>query len=107
MLLLTVWIDTQAPSIAGIITACGSLVTAVGAVLIGYWQFRLNMKVDANTKKVETVHTIVNQQRTDQQRYIIALTQALKAAGINVPVDQSLPVDGVADALPGQPKEET
>jgi hypothetical protein len=61
-----------------------------------------------NSKEVKdqvgTIHTIVNQQRTDAQRYNIALTELLKKHGIEVPIDQSLPVVGEPDPQPGQPR---
>lgn len=57
------------------ITALATLVTAAGGVYLGY--------------RVQSVHKIVNQQRTDMVQYQRALIFALKAAGIEVPVDQS------------------
>lgn len=66
-------------AIAATITALGGLVVAVGLLL-------------PTLRGVRQVHTIVNQQRTDMQRYNIALAEALKRAGIEVPIDQSLPV---------------
>jgi hypothetical protein len=44
-----------------------------------------------NRRSTEKVHKIVNQQRTDGQRYQQDLRGALTAAGIPVPPDQSLP----------------
>lgn len=36
------------------------------------------------------VHAIVNQQRTDMQRYQASLIAALQASGVDVPPDESL-----------------
>lgn len=89
---------------AGIITAAASVITGVslliGALTVFVPVLRATRRVE---KQVATVHTIVNQQRTDAQRYNIALTELLKKNGIEVPVDQSLPVVGEPDAQPGQP----
>lgn len=85
---------------ANIITAVAAVITALGGLAIG-----VSLLVTAlRTKRtVGTIHTIVNQQRTDAQRYNIALTELLKKHGIEVPIDQSLPVVGEPDAKPGQP----
>lgn len=40
--------------------------------------------------KLDDVHKIVNQQRTDMQRYQAVLLDALTKAGIEIPPDQSL-----------------
>ena len=42
--------------------------------------------------KLDQVHVMVNQQRTDMQRYQTALVSALSEAGIPIPVDQSLAI---------------
>jgi hypothetical protein len=62
-------------SIAGLITAVATMVTAVGGIVLSY--------------RVQSVHKIVNQQRTDMLRYQRALIVALKAHGVEVPDDQS------------------
>lgn len=62
-------------TIAGMITAGATMVTAIGGIYLGH--------------RVQTVHKIVNQQRTDMRRYTKALINALIAAGIPVPEDQS------------------
>ena len=66
---------------AGVITALTLLITAVG-VLIPILR--------RTERAVGEVHKIVNQQRTDAQIYQMDLVNALHAAGIAVPVDQSL-----------------
>lgn len=65
---------------AGVFTAVALAITAI----VGLIRSR---KIE---KKVDDVHTIVNQQKTDMQRYIRALTTTLNAHGIEIPVDQSL-----------------
>ncbi len=47
-------------------------------------------KTDVVEHKVDEVHAMVNQQRTDMQRYQEVLTAALVAAGVPVPLDASL-----------------
>jgi len=74
-------------SLAGIVTACGTLFTAVALIITAWAGLIRSRKVEG---KVDAVHVIVNQQRTDMQRYERALVAALKAAGVEVPVDQSI-----------------
>jgi histidyl-tRNA synthetase len=98
-------LETLAPSTgAGVITAIATVITAVGGLVLAVGVLipilRQTRSLD---KKVDTVHTIVNQQRTDAQRYNIALAELLRKNGIEVPIDQSLPVTTQADAQPGQP----
>jgi hypothetical protein len=103
-------------SIATVITALGGLVLAVG-VLIPILRTS-NKTLEAThdvAEKVQVVHTLVNQQKTDGERFRIALVQhskalekLLAAQGIpfpEIPVDQSLPVPGEPDAEPGQPRD--
>lgn len=66
---------------AGVITALTLLVTAVG-VLIPILR--------RTERAVGEVHKMVNQQRTDAQIYQMDLVNALRAAGVPVPTDQSL-----------------
>jgi hypothetical protein len=105
MTMLTFILDTTAPStVAGIITAAATVITALGGLILAVAVLIPNLRTArATNKQVGTIHTIVNQQRTDSQRYQIALVEALKKAGIDVPIDQSLPVSGIADAAPGEP----
>lgn len=79
---------------AGIITAGGVLallITAVAALVTAKATLNNSKRVE---KKVDSVHVLVNQQRTDMQNYIRALTRALKMNDIDVPVDQSVPETG-------------
>lgn len=60
---------------AAMVTACATVITAIGGIYLG--------------RRVQEVHKIVNQQRTDMLQYQKALVLALKTAGIEVPEDQS------------------
>ncbi len=78
-------------SVAGIITACATVLIALGGVLTAVSVLLPILRgTRQNMAAIGEVHTIVNQQRTDAKRYEIALTEALRKAGIEVPVDQSL-----------------
>jgi hypothetical protein len=76
---------------AGVITATATVVTAIGGLVLAVSVLIPNLRASREVKKaVAEVHTIVNQQRTDSQRYQAALIKALQNAGIDVPDDQSL-----------------
>lgn len=75
------------PSIAAIITACASAFTAIAFVITALAGLTRSRRVEG---KVDQVHTIVNQQRTDAQNYQRALINALRRAGVDVPEDQSV-----------------
>jgi hypothetical protein len=62
-------------TVAGMVTAIATMVTAVGGIYLG--------------RRVQEVHKIVNQQRTDMLQYQKALIAALTEKGITIPVDQS------------------
>lgn len=81
-----------ASSWAGIVGAAAGLVTA-GAAVIGVLPalVRVLRETRRNTKAVNEVHTIVNQQRTDTLNYQRALIEALRKSGVEVPADQSIP----------------
>lgn len=70
---------------AGLVTACAAVVGVLPALV------RVLRETRRNTKAVNEVHTIVNQQRTDTLNYQRALIEALRRAGIEVPADQSVP----------------
>jgi hypothetical protein len=96
--------DAPASTTAGIVTAIGTLFTALGGLLLAVGVLIPVLRNSNKTlEQTEKIHTIVNQQHTDQERYNIALTEALRAAGVPIPVDQSKPVLGHGDAQPGQP----
>jgi hypothetical protein len=98
-------VDAPQSTLAGIITASAAVFTALGGLILAIGVLIPILRATRATgAKVDLVHVIVNQQRTDSQRYAIALVSALRAHGIDIPVDQSLPVVGTEDAQPGQPK---
>ena len=70
-------------TVANVVTAVAAMVTAIGVVLTAFTVFVPMLK------QVKDVHTIVNQQRTDDLQYRKALIKALKEAGIDVPENQS------------------
>jgi hypothetical protein len=70
-------------SLAGIITAFATLLTAIGGFIVA-------MKVIIPMKTETTkILTHVNQQHTDLVRRITVLTRALVKEGIQIPEDQS------------------
>lgn len=73
-------------TLAGVITAIASAFTAIALVITAVGGLQRSRKVEA---KVDTVHKIVNQQRTDAQNYQRALIAALRKAHVDVPEDQS------------------
>lgn len=79
-------------TLAGIITASAAVFTALGGLVLAIGVLIPILRNSKSTlNQVMDVHHIVNQQRTDAQRYQHALVMALKHAGIEVPADQSLP----------------
>jgi Na+-transporting NADH:ubiquinone oxidoreductase subunit NqrF len=76
-----------ASTLAGIITATGTVFTAVALVITAVAGLIRAKRVEG---KVDTVHLIVNQQHTDSMNYQRALVGALRKAGIDVPEDQSV-----------------
>jgi len=63
-------------TIAGMITAAATLVTAIGGLLLAI-------------KVIMPTHKIVNQQRTDMLRFQTVLINTLSEHGIAIPEDQS------------------
>jgi hypothetical protein len=76
-------------SMAGVITASASAFTAIALVITAVTGLIRSYKVEG---KVDKVHKIVNQERTDRMNYQRALIRALEDKGVTVPVDQSIPV---------------
>ncbi len=91
---------------ADIITAIATVITALGGFALAIGVLIPSLKVGREAKaaavqardvaaetssRTEEVHVIVNQQRTDMTRYNEALVRALRSAGIEVPIDQSIP----------------
>jgi hypothetical protein len=79
------------PSWAAVITAVASVLTATGGLVLAVGVLIPNLRATrAAVKATQDVHVMVNQQRTDAMNYQAALIRALNAAGIDVPLDQSL-----------------
>ena len=79
-----------ASSVAGVITAIGTAFTAIALVITAVTGL---IRSKRTQEKIADVHTIVNQQRTDMQRYIRAQSAVLTSHGIDLPVDQSIDPD--------------
>lgn len=77
----------QVGTLAGMLTAIFTALTALGGVLVA---FKILIP---NLKQTKEVHEIVNQQRTDMQRYLKVLEATLTAHGIELPEDQSKILD--------------
>jgi len=74
-------------TLAGVITASATVLTAIALVITAVAGLIRSRRVEG---KVDQVHTIVNQQRTDALNYQRALIAALSKAGVDVPADQSV-----------------
>lgn len=63
-----------------------------GVAVLGQWLLRRQVyqRQDELITRINSVHKIVNQQRTDMLRYEAALKAALRHAGVDIPADQSL-----------------
>lgn len=91
-------VATVITAISATFTAIALVITAVSVLIPTLRKARENANLTAQNNeltaeaitKVEDVHHIVNQQRTDMQRYTRALVAALEKAGLEVPIDQSL-----------------
>jgi hypothetical protein len=70
-------------SLAGMITALATVITALGGLIVSI------RVLIPNFKQTKEVHKVVNQQKTDMERYQKALIDVLAAHGIDIPVDQS------------------
>ena len=77
----------DAAGIAAVTAATAALITAVGGVALTIPARRSAAKA---VESIAEVHTMVNSQRTDMQRYTAALVDALTRAGVPVPADQSI-----------------
>jgi len=87
-------------TLAGL-TALGGLTLAIAVLIPNLRRTKATeLAVKATGEAVKEVHTMVNQQRTDAQRYQIALIKALTKAGVEVPQDQSLNVPPYAKSDP-------
>ena len=74
-------------TLAGVITAIGTVFTALALIITAVTGLIRSRRTQ---EKIDEVHTIVNQQRTDMQRYIRAQSAVLVAHGIELPIDQSI-----------------
>jgi len=85
-------------TIAGIITAVATVVTAFGGLFLALAVFLPTLRAakGAETKAIRAeviatdTHRLVNQLSTDKDNYIAALRRELLAHDIPIPVDQSL-----------------
>ena len=76
---------------AVIITACGTLVTAIGGLVLAFSVLIPTLRASkAALVKVAEVHQLVNSQHDALIRYQSSLVGALRDADVVVPVDQSL-----------------
>ena len=69
-----------ASDLAVVITAVASALAALGSLVVAA----------VTLIQVIRVHTMVNQQRTDMMRLLELQRSALQAAGITIPLDESL-----------------
>jgi uncharacterized membrane protein YhiD involved in acid resistance len=74
---------------AGLVTAVCTMVIALFTLAITITARRSKRTVEQTHKQTIEIHQIVNQQRTDMQRYQKVLENALAAHGIDIPDDQS------------------
>jgi UPF0716 family protein affecting phage T7 exclusion len=78
-------------SVATLVTAIATALIAIGGVITSVTVLLPILRgTRANSRQIIEVHTMVNQQRTDQLRYQERLIEALTAAGVAVPPDSSL-----------------
>lgn len=75
-------------TLAGTISAVAAVFTALALVITAMAGLVAARRVG---RKVDAVHVIVNQERTDRLNYQAALIRALESKGIEVPRDQSAP----------------
>jgi hypothetical protein len=80
--------DAPTPSWAAVATAAASVITAIGGFIIAIGVLIPSLRIAKST------HKIVNQAHTDAINYQNALVRSLKAHGIEIPIDQSLPNGG-------------
>lgn len=88
-------------SLAAVITAVATVLTALGGLALAFAVLVPTMRsardaVNASNRaaaKTDDVHVLVNQRFTDMQRYTEALQRAITDLGGVVPVDQSIAQD--------------
>jgi hypothetical protein len=96
-------------TIAGVISATATSVVALIVGVGGTWvavstrrsairkekadeerSAALDAKLQENIMKTDEIHVMVNQDRTNKINFIAALIRTIVAAGLEVPIDQSL-----------------
>jgi dolichyl-phosphate-mannose--protein O-mannosyl transferase len=87
---------TEALTAVGvIITALASLAATAIGMLTVFKVIIPNYRLTQETKVIaEETHVIVNSEKTNRDAFNADLIEALKQAGVTVPVDQSLPSEG-------------
>jgi hypothetical protein len=93
MSLILLAADAPQPSWAGVVTAFTGGATALIVLFTALIGLRRSRRVEA---KVDDVHIIVNQQRTDMQRWIRVLERTVNEGGLTMPIDQSIDPDATA-----------
>jgi hypothetical protein len=77
-------------TVAGWVTAIATLLTATGGLIVVVRTIiPAKKQIEETNNQVQEVHTIVNQQRTDMQRYTRVLENFITAQGMQLPEDQS------------------
>ena len=79
----------DASEIIAIITALTALVAAVGVVLVNLKTAKVVKDVTVVKDDVSHVKVLVNQQKTDSDKYQAELINTLQRAGVDIPDDQS------------------
>ena len=95
--------EAPAPSWAGIVTAFTGGATALIVLFTALIGLRRSKRVEA---KVDDVHVMVNQQRTDMKRWIRVLERTVTEGGLEMPIDQSIDPGDTAQAPPTNPRSE-
>jgi hypothetical protein len=89
--MLALSVSTTPPTWAGIITAFATVITALGLLITALSVFLPILRGTRENKvAIAEVHTIVNQQRTDMERYQRALILQIRGEGLDPVVDQSI-----------------
>lgn len=74
---------------AGLVTAICTMIIALFSLIVAVTTRRTKRTGEEVKQHTIEIHQIVNQQRTDMQRYQAVLIAALNARGIEIPQDQS------------------
>jgi hypothetical protein len=83
-----------ATTFVGIITAVGTVLTALALVITALTERRrskrLEAKVDHAVKTGDENHVMLNQQRTDMERWIRVLERTVTEGGLTMPINQAI-----------------